>query len=189
MSTEIDTRSFVLECCNGSEAAWNRFFDLFHPLIAGTVRKVVDYDEDDVIQIVYCKLIDDNYRLLRNFRGETFYELLAYLRQIAHNVAANHRRSQGVEKSRITSIEDFIEFLSANQTPETHYLQMETSREIMAAILSLDSKYREPVYLLMQGYRHREIASILGVPIDTTSTRIRRAHLKLEEKLKELITD
>ncbi|MFZ5631202.1 MAG: RNA polymerase sigma factor [Spirochaetota bacterium] len=184
---EIDTRSFVSKCCTGSESAWSKFFELFHPLIAGTVRKIVEFDQEDVVQTVYFKLIEDNYRLLRNFRGDSFYELLAYIRQISHNVAANHRRSQGVEKSQTTSIDDFLELLTANDTPETRYLQLEASSEIMAAVMSLDAKYREPAYLLMQGYKHKEIAGILAIPIDTASTRIRRAYQKLEENLKELV--
>jgi RNA polymerase sigma factor (sigma-70 family) len=184
-----ELRPFIAECCSGSEAAWGQFFELFHPLIAGTVRKVVNFDQEDIIQTIYCKLIDNNYGLLRKFRGESFYELLAYIRQIAFNTAANQRRSQGVEKARTTSIEDFMELLSSDDNPETHYLQTEVSREILSAITKLDIKYREPVYLLMQGYKHKEIADILGVPIDTASTRIRRAYSKLEENLKELIVD
>ena len=189
MFTNADIRPFIAECCIGSETAWNRFFELFHPLIAGTVRKAVSYDHDDIVQTVYCKLIGNNYGLLRKFRGESFYELLAYIRQIAFNTAVNQRRSQGAEKARITGIEDFIGLLSSEHDPETRYLQTEVSREVMSAVAALDIKYREPVYLLMQGYKHKEIAGILGVPIDTASTRIRRAYAKLEENLKEFIVN
>ncbi len=96
-----DIRPFIAECCVGSATAWNRFFELFHSLIAGTVRKTVSYDHDDIVQTVYCKLIDNNYGLLRKFRGESFYELLAYIRQIAFNTAVNQRRSQGAGEGRV----------------------------------------------------------------------------------------
>jgi DNA-directed RNA polymerase specialized sigma24 family protein len=52
----------------------------------------------------------------------------------------------------------------------------------MSAVAALDIKYREPVYLLMQGYKHKEIAGILGVPIDTASTRIRQSVCKIRRK-------
>jgi len=54
----------------------------------------------------------------------------------------------------------------------------------MACVMQLDVKYREPVFLLMQGFKHKEIAEILNIPIDTASTRIRRAYEKLETELK-----
>jgi len=184
---DSDIRPFITECCAGSEIAWKRFFELFHPLIAGTVRKTVEYDHEDIIQIIYCKFIDNNYGLLRKFRGESFFELLAYIRQVAFNTAVNQRRSQGVEKIRMKNIEDFLEHLRSDDNPETYYLQTEISHEVLRAIDQLSIKYREPVYLLMQGYKHKEIASILEIPIDTASTRIRRAYSQLQEKLQKVM--
>jgi len=184
MSADIDIRLLIAECCSGSETAWGRFFELFHPLIAGTVRKTASVDAEDIIQAVYLKLIDGDYALLKKFRGTTFYEFLNFVRQIAFNTATNQRRAQGKEQARTAQLEDLSELLSARPNPETSFLQRETSAEIMACVMQLDVKYREPVFLLMQGFKHKEIAEILNIPIDTASTRIRRAYEKLETELK-----
>lgn len=184
MSADIDIRLLLTECCSGSETAWGRFFELFHALIAGTVRKTVSVDEDDIIQAVYLKLIDGDYTLLKKFHGTTFYEFLNFVRQIAFHTAMNHRRAQGKEQTRIAQLEDLDTLLSASLTPEMSFLQREASAEIMACIMQLDVKYREPVFLLMQGFKHKEIAEILKIPIDTASTRIRRAHEKIKKELK-----
>lgn len=189
MNVRNDIPAFIAACCAGSQAHWNQFFEIFHPLIAGTVRQMTGEDTEDIVQAVYFKLIDENYRLLRQFRGESFYELLAYLRQISVNTAANFRRSQGLHRARMTSIDEFVETLATPDNPEARYLNTETSAEIQAAVMRLDIKYREPVHLLIQGFKHREIAEILQLPIDTVSTRIRRAYEKLEKDLKDLVAE
>ncbi|MBS0617654.1 MAG: RNA polymerase sigma factor [Spirochaetes bacterium] len=184
MSADIDIRLLLTECCSGSETAWARFFELFHPLIAGTVRKTVNADEEDIIQAIYLKLIDSDYALLKKFRGTTFYEFLNFVRQIAFHTATNQRRAQGKEQARIAQTEDLGTLLSASPNPEASFLQREASAEIMACVMRLDIKYREPVFLLIEGFKHKEIAEILKIPIDTASTRIRRAYEKLEKELK-----
>jgi len=185
MNPREDVRGFIAACCLGSEPAWNLFFDIFHPLVSATVRRMGIRDAEDAIQSTYLKLIEDNYRLLKKFRGGTFYELLSYVRKVTLHTGANYARAEAFRQIRQIQMEEFIDILATSDSPESLYLNAEFAREIQLAVAQLDLKYREPVYLVMQGYKHREIADILNMPIDSVSTRIRRAYQQLQKKMAE----
>ena len=60
----------------------------------------------------------------------------------------------------------------------------EDHSDLYAALLALDEKYRLPVVLYyLEGFKTREIASMLGVPEGTVKTRLRTAREKLRETL------
>ena len=59
-------------------------------------------------------------------------------------------------------------------------------REVFEAVMSLEQKYRLPVFLYYyEGYHHWEIAQMLGVPEKTVTTRLYRARGKLKTILTE----
>ena len=59
-------------------------------------------------------------------------------------------------------------------------------RELYAALQRLDRELRIAVVLhYMEGYKLREIAEILDIPIGTAKTRLTRAKRKLREQLEE----
>ena len=63
----------------------------------------------------------------------------------------------------------------------------EEYRELLRAVLSLPPKYRDAVYLYYyEGYSTSEIASMLGVPVNTVSTRLARARAKLRTLITEV---
>ena len=60
--------------------------------------------------------------------------------------------------------------------PELEQQEDEHAREIAAAVLSLPGKYREVMVLYYeQGMRIREIAEALHMPLNSVSSRLRRA--------------
>ena len=61
-----------------------------------------------------------------------------------------------------------------------------TNRELYEAIQKLDRELRIAVVLhYMEGYKQREIAEILDIPIGTVKTRLLRAKKQLREQLEE----
>lgn len=64
--------------------------------------------------------------------------------------------------------------------------QQETDFSVRDAVLSLPGKYREVIVLYYdQEMKLREIADLLGLPINSVSTRLRRARALLKVKLGE----
>ena len=58
--------------------------------------------------------------------------------------------------------------------------------ELYEAIQGLREEYRLPIVLhYMEGYRLREIADILELPMGTVKTRLMRARKRLREQLEE----
>lgn len=64
--------------------------------------------------------------------------------------------------------------------------QAETDFSVRDAVLSLPGKYREVIVLYYdQEMKLREIAELLGLPVHSVSTRLRRARALLKAKLGE----
>src|SRR5436190_21252713 len=54
----------------------------------------------DLAQEVYMKLVQHDGRILRSFRGETEFSVMAFLAKIAANVVQDYHRHSGREKRR-----------------------------------------------------------------------------------------
>ncbi|WP_309227327.1 sigma-70 family RNA polymerase sigma factor [Zooshikella harenae] len=68
---------------------------------------------------------------------------------------------------------------------QTHSFDVSTDVDaIRQALYKLSDKYREPLVLqVVMGFSQEEIASEMGLPINTVATRLRRARLQLKELL------
>ena len=175
----------IKECCAGSEKAWKAFIDQFHPLIQATVARVCAEDTDDITQSVYEKLIKDDYSLLRQFKG-CYPQFLLYIKTLSYNTALNHMKKAS-RLSRKTIDEDFDERICPDFSLESKEDDVydEALERLRSAILTLKPEYREIILYLMKGYKHREIAEMLGIPINTSLTRGNRA----KDILKKIMTD
>ena len=69
---------------------------------------------------------------------------------------------------------------------QTLGFETDEEKDLFVTVMKLDRKYRLPVLLYYyEGYSTSEIASILNIPANTVSTRLRRA----KERLKEYLTE
>jgi RNA polymerase sigma-70 factor (ECF subfamily) len=64
-------------------------------------------------------------------------------------------------------------------------LQSISVKEISTHINNLDGEYREPFEMHFKGYKYKEIADHLGIPIGTVKSRIFIARKKLMDLLPE----
>jgi RNA polymerase sigma factor (sigma-70 family) len=178
----------INECCNGSEKAWKSFIKQFHPLISAVVTRVCSEDSEDTAQLVYEKLINDNYRLLSEFRGG-YVQFLLFIKRLSYNTALNVFKKT-TRVSALTKNSDFDEELIADFSLypklDTDYDSEDIDR-LKVAINELNPKYREIMTYLMKGYKNREIAEILNIPINTVLTRASRAKENLKKMLKNEI--
>ena len=69
---------------------------------------------------------------------------------------------------------------------DTLGFEEESHLDLFRAVMNLDKKYRVPILLFYyEGYSTAEIASVLGIPEKTVSTRLFRAKARLKDYLKE----
>lgn len=109
MLDELTTEVLVRRCRKRppDEAAWQEFVRRYHSVITANVvnafhaKASSEFERgpqfsrnsiDDLVQTVYFRLIEDNCRVLRAFRGELENSLPAYLTMISRNVVKDHFR-------------------------------------------------------------------------------------------------
>jgi len=134
----------------------------------------------------------------RDLLQETTLKALTYREQFVNNTnfkawvftimkntfINNYRRDQ---KTRTTfdSTEDAIRAAYkrnyASETPENVYAVMEMSSKVE----KLDDDFRVPFKMHTQGFKYKEIAEELDLPIGTVKSRIFFTRKKLQEMLKD----
>jgi RNA polymerase sigma-70 factor (ECF subfamily) len=115
---------------------------------------------------------------LHLFRGESAFG--TWLHRMTVNVVLNARKMEGRQRSRIEDDEegDAVDVLPA------HALAPGDRMDLEAAIARLPKGARR-VFLLheVEGYKHVEIADMLGVTTGATKAQLHRARLLLREAL------
>ncbi len=137
-----------------------------------TSRMLGDDDTDDVIQDVFVRA----WQKLGTFRGESAFG--TWLHRLAVNVILGRRETLGIRRRRHLDGDAALETVpSRRQTPEM-------SMDFETAIGRLPDGARE-VFVLhdVEGYRHAEIARMLGLATGTSKSQLHRARMALRRHL------
>lgn len=126
------------------------------------------HDANDVTQDVLIQL----YKTTRKFESDS------HMKNWLIRVTANQCKM--LFRSPWSKMEDIGEYA------DTLGFEEESHLDLFQAVMNLDKKYRVPILLFYyEDYSTTEIASILGIPEKTVSTRLFRAKAKLKNYLKE----
>lgn len=123
------------------------------------------------------------YQNLDSYRFEA--QIKTWLYRITINECKDHLKSWN---HRMVQVRSLISETSKSILPSTEktVLDQYHKKEMKENVFSLPKMYREVIYLY---YYHslntEEIAVILGVPVNTVKTRLRRAKQKLGTVIKE----
>lgn len=125
-------------------------------------------DANDVTQDVLLQL----YKTTKEFESDS------HLKNWLIKVTVNQCKM--LFRSPWSKMEDIGEYADILGFEEKSHL------DLFRAVMNLDKKYRVPLLLFYyEGYSTAEIASILGIPEKTVSTRLFRAKARLKDDLKE----
>ena len=148
-------------------AAVNKYGDLVLRLCLIHLKNKAD--SDDIFQEVFLRY----YRHNGSFESDEHEK--AWIIRVTNNACKDLLRN--FFHSRTVSIDEIGELQGRD---ETEY------REVFEAVLSLPEKNREVVYLhYYEGYKAREIASILKMNVNTVYTLLTRS----KEMLKGMLID
>ena len=126
------------------------------------------HDANDVTQDVLIQL----------FRTDKEFESDSHLKNWLIRVTVNQCKM--VFRSPWNRMEDVETYA------ETLGFEDENHMDLFNAVMKLDKKYRVPLMLFYyEGYSTAEVASIIGIPEKTVSTRLFRAKTQLKKYLKE----
>lgn len=134
-------------------------------------------DAEDLLQETMMKAItyQDKYTPNTNFK--------AWLHTIMKNTFINSYRKKKRANTVITTKDEVevLEFVPASidATPES----MHATKEITKVIDSLDDNTRIPFTMHLKGYKYKEIAKHLNIPIGTVKSRIYFAKQSLMKDL------
>ena len=168
---------------DGSEDAFRELVERHEDRVASVVIRMLGNtaDAEDVGQETFIRF----YRGLRGFRGQA--SVGTYLTRIAVNLAITELR----KRRRRSIIVPFAVPGRERDEPEADYADPRASAEyddtadrIQQALQELKPEFRSVIVLrLMAGYSTKETAEILGIPVGTVLSRLRRS----QEKLKRLL--
>jgi RNA polymerase sigma-70 factor, ECF subfamily len=158
---------------SGDATAFERLYRTHVNRVHSLVRRMLDADvADDVTQDVFIRA----WQKLSTFRGESAFG--TWLHKLAVNVTLARRKSVGIERGRFINEEEPLHGLSGrHETPEL-------SMDFEEALSRLPEKARQ-VFVLhdVEGYRHEEIARMLGVVPGTSKSQLHHARMALRRHL------
>ena len=158
---------------SGDATAFERLYRTHVNRVHSLVRRMLDADvADDVTQDVFIRA----WQKLSTFRGESAFG--TWLHKLAVNVALARRKTVGTERGRFINEEEPLQGLSGRkETPEL-------SLDFEEALSRLPEKARQ-VFVLhdVEGYRHEEIARMLGVVPGTSKSQLHHARMALRRHL------
>lgn len=183
MSPEKEIQSYIDELVLGSSSAWRVFIQKYNSIIIGTaMRYASGLDPEDIAGRVYEKCVKDKYKVLRNFKGNSWTAFFVYIKEIARFIAL--AESKKLQKEIFPLEAGWEENVSSNQKPLHQLLEESEFKEKWdLAIMQLETQPREVIYYLSQGYTHQEIANLMNSPLNTVLSWSSRAKKKLKKIL------
>ena len=181
--TDVDIMS---EVAAGNTEVYNKIVSRYRGRLYSFVFRFVNDREtaEDIVQETF----------LRAFRKRREYRAIAnfstWLFTIAGNLAKSELRRR--KRWRFFSLHKDDDSETGFELPDESYLPDRmtessiTDTQIQEAIQSLPANYRQVVLLRdVEGMSYQEIAEIIRSPVGTVKSRVNRARLRLQQKLKQ----
>jgi RNA polymerase sigma-70 factor (ECF subfamily) len=158
---------------SGDAHAFERLYRAHVGRVLSLVRRMLnDEDADEVTQDVFVRA----WQKLGTYRGEAAFG--TWLHRLAVNVILGRRQVLGQRRDRFYPDDTALATVSAGRSAPELSLDFET------AVARLPDGARQ-VFVLhdVEGYRHEEIANLLGLAVGTSKSQLHRARMALRRHL------
>jgi RNA polymerase sigma-70 factor (ECF subfamily) len=157
---------------SGDAHAFERLYRRHVNRIHTLVRRMLGEESDDVTQDVLIRA----WQKLGSFRGEAAFG--TWLHRLAVNVILNHRASRSRFRQR------FLEEPESGLDAPARSTQPAVQVDFEAAVEKLPDGARQ-IFVLhdVEGYRHEEIAGMLGINPGTSKSQLHYARMALRKHL------
>ncbi len=156
---------------------WNQFSNS----LKGFIRKRVsnEYDVEDILQDVFCKIHDKIYKLKNEDR------LQAWIYQITRNAITDYyRRRKAV--GELSGLNEEMPDKQSDEFDEGDDFNDDMTACLEPMINNLPDKYKEVIILShFRGLSQKEMAEKLGISYSGVKSRVQRARAKLREMFLE----
>jgi RNA polymerase sigma-70 factor, ECF subfamily len=159
---------------------FDELYEEYFAFVWRSLRMMGVYDEalDDASQDVFCVA----YRRWPEFRGDS--SLHTWLFGIVQGIASNHRRSVRRTRARLEALAD----APATQEPSPEDLARAAERAdlVLSFSAALDESRRAVFVLgLLEKVPAAEIAALVGIPLNTVYSRLRKLRNSLQAWLEQ----
>jgi RNA polymerase sigma-70 factor (ECF subfamily) len=158
---------------SGDAHAFERLYRAHVARVHSLVRRMLgDEEADEVTQDVFVRV----WQKLATFRGESAFG--TWLHRLAVNVVLARRADLGTRRKRFHDDDEPLELVS------TRSASPDTSMDFEQALARLPDGARQ-VFVLhdVEGYRHEEIAGMLGLATGTSKSQLHRARMALRNHM------
>lgn len=179
--TGDDDRRLLAAWQGGDEAAGAELFRRYYAPVLRYFRSKVGPQAPDLVQRCFLACLESRLRIRE---GGSFR---AFVFGVARNVLLMHFRGSRRDRDHIDFTERSAEDLGA--TPTSLLAREREAQLLLQALRSIPLEYQIVLELYYwEGLNTREIAETEDAPEATIRTRLRRAKLRLEQRLAELAT-
>ncbi len=166
-------------CARNDRKAQQELYSRYSGFLLGVcMRYATDKAEaEDILQDSFLKIFFN----IKDFSGTGSF--IGWLRKIAVNTAITHYHKHLKFRYHI-EIEDFVSMETGTSSFEEDLF---TSDELYRVLNSLPAGYRMVFNLYaVEGYKHKEIADMLGIDTNTSKSQYSRAKAVIRDKLEKL---
>ena len=171
--TDIGLDPDVALAAAGDQSAFERLYRTHVARIHSLTRRMLgSHEADEVTQDIFVR----TWQKLGQFRGESAFG--TWLHRLAVNVVIERRRSFAVMRERMADDDSALELAAAAPA------RTDLAVDFEGAIDGLPPGARE-IFVLhdVEGYKHREIAVLLGITTGTSKRQLHRARMLMRKHL------
>lgn len=151
-------------------------------LLRFAFKLTADREEaNDLLQETSLKALDneDKYTPETNFRG--------WIYTIMRNIFINNYRRVVREQTFVDQTENLYHLSTPRDEAQDYTESAYDLKEMRRIVNSLPREYKVPFSMHVAGFKYREIAEKLGLPIGTVKSRIFFTRQKLQHELKDFV--
>ncbi len=184
----IDKEKHLLGACfDGEKSSWDAFVFQYSGLVYHTIKKTFSHYHtesrsdvvEDLFQDFFLSLIRDNFKKLRQFKGDRGCSLASWLRVIATRQTIDFLRRQETSTARAVANSP-----SDLPDPPDFMIDQERNKLLSQVLEILPPRDRVLIRLyFLRALPPKEIASVLRVSVSAVYTQKSRVLDKLREAL------
>src|SRR5438093_11788731 len=163
----------VALAAGGDPSAFERLYQTHVGRIHSLTRRMLGtHDADEVTQDIFVR----TWQKLGQFRGDSAFA--TWLHRLAINVVIERRRSYAIQRERMTDDPSALDMLTVAPA------RADLTVDFEQAIAQLPPGARE-IFTLhdVEGYKHREIATMLEITAGTSKRQLHRARMLMRKHL------
>lgn len=175
----LSENEIIEGCARHDRRAQQMLYDRYSRLLFGVcMRYASDRAEaEDILQESFLKI----YFSIKEYSGTGSFT--GWMRKIVVNTAITHYH-RNLKHKHYVEIEEYVSVETGVSSFEEDFF---TSDELFKVLNELPPGYRMVFNLYaIEGYKHKEIAEMLGIDINTSKSQYSRAKAALREKLEVL---